>query len=262
MDQNVTIQTEQARLSLISSTSNKLSELISSPVTTPEEALRLWGNVLEICAVPDDCWFGDYPTLKDLSERFSKGKALGFIASLLYMTNEATNYGTKLNGTQISMLSKMVFEKYSYLKTTELMMFFRWLFWCAQKDTFYGAIESETVIYLLTKFVREKRGNAIAQHEKALLNERLEREKVCSIDWKAYCAQKGIDLSESPIEKINSSFKSVSKDKPDSIIESAEGIINNKWGYDDDMMMNVRRSFVYRYGYTPEDYLRKEGKYV
>lgn len=219
--------------------------------------------MLEICVDSDDCWFGDYPTLKEVVEQSSKGVALGFIGSLLFMTNEATNYGSKLNGIQISMLSKLIFEKFSYLKITELMMFFRWLFWCAQKDTFYGSLESETIMHMLTKFVREKRGNTIAQREKRLFKERLEREKSNSIDWQDYCTRKGIDPSENPIGKIIVGLeKKVSKDTAESIMQSAEELLNNKWGYDNDTIIDARRSFVSRYGYTPEDYLRKEGKYA
>ena len=52
------------------------------------------------------------------------------------------------------------------------------------------------------------------------------------------------------------------KDTQESITESAQALINNKWGYNNDAMISARRSFVCRYGYTPEDYLRKEGKYA
>jgi len=229
---------------------------------TDEDYVKFWNTMVSLCRNPEDCLFGNHPTLRELNLQTGVKAGQGVIATYLNMLNVATNYKLKLNEIQISMLSQMIYEKYFYLKETEVALFFYYFFKHPDSESFFGAIEMETVMAMLTKWVRRKRGAAIEQHDKLLDQQRKEDEKPYLLTWEEFCNKNGKDSSDSPISRILSGKCKVPKDTKESITESAQALIENRWGYDDDAMMNARRAFVCRYGYTPEDYLRKEEKYV
>ena len=186
------------------------------------------------------------------------------VSTYLELLNATTNYKVKLSRLQIKMLSQTIYDKFFYLKDTELMLFFSDYYKYSNSDEFFGALEPKTITTMLTRWVRVTRGRAIEQHDKLLSQQRKEEEKPFLVTWEEYVTQSKSISSENPLDRFFSGFgkNKAPKDTQESITESAQALVNNKWGYDDYAMMNARRSFVMRYGYTPEDYLRKEGKYV
>ena len=215
-----------------------------------------------VCKNREDCLFGNHPTLQEMNNN-SKGSAVVLICNLLDLMNGYTNKG-KLDRLQSINLSETICDKFFYLKETEVMLFFNDFFKYVSSDDFYGAIEPNTITTKLTKWVRMIRSAAIKRHDDILDMQRKEEEKPYHITWEEFCSQNGNNSSDSPIGRILSGFgkSKAPRDTQESITESAQALINNKWGYDDDTMTNARRSFACRYGYSPEDYLRKEGKYV
>lgn len=231
---------------------------------TDEDYLRIFSKMLTACRNREDCWFGDHLTLQELNHANGCKAGQGVVATYLYMLNVATNHKIKLDDLQVRMLSEMIFSKFFYLKDTEIMLFFHDYFKYLSSDKFYGSIEFKTLMDMLTEWVREKRGTAICRHDELLAQQRKEEEKPYLMTWEEFCHQNGNNSSDNPKDRILSGFgkRKVPQDTKESITESALALIENKWGYDDDTMRDARRSFMYRYGYTPEDYLRKEGKYV
>ena len=228
-----------------------------------KQILTDWRKMISVCKDRDDCLFGVHPTLLEMNES-CKGSGLAAISKCLDLMNVATNYKVKLDVIQVAMATEMIYSKFFYLKETEIMLFFHDYFMYLGSDEFYGSIEPKTIIDMLTKWVREKRGMAISRHEELLAQQRKEEEKPYLMTWEEFCHKNGNNSSNNPKDRILSGFgkRKVPQDTKESITESALAIIENKWGYDNDTMMDARRSFTYRYGYTPEDYLRREGKYV
>ena len=238
------------------------SSLTNALTDDQRQALADWRKMRSVCKDREDCLFGNHPTLLEMNES-CKGSGLAAISKCLDMMNIYTNK-VKLDTLQIIELSQNIFDKFFYLKETEVMLFFTDHFKSSNSDEFYGALEPKTITTMLTKWVRVTRANAICRHDELLDQQRKEEEKPYLLTWEEFCNQNGNKSSDSPIGRILYGFGKnlVPKDTQESIAESAQSLIENRWGYDDDAMMNARRAFVCRYGYTPEDYLRKEGKYV
>lgn len=225
-----------------------------------KQILGDWRKMLSVCSDRDDCLFGEHSTLQEMNNN-CRGSGLAAISKLLDLMNVFTNKA-KLDQLQNLTLSQTIYDKFFYLKETEVMLFFCDYYKYSSSDDFYGSLEPKTITMMLTKWVRVTRGAAIEQHDKLLDLQRKEEEKPYLLTWEEFCSKNGKDSSDSPISRILSGKCKVPKDTKESIIESAQALIENKWGYDDDAIMNARRAFVCRYGYTPEDYLRKEGKYA
>lgn len=221
-----------------------------------------WREMLSACSNRDDCLFGNHPTLQEMDNN-CKGSGIAAISNLLELMNAYTNKA-ELDQKQRLTLSVTIFNKFFYLKETEVKLFFYDYYKYSNSDEFFGALEPKTITTMLTRWVRVTRGRAIEQHDKLLSQQRKEEEKPFLVTWEEYVTQSKSISSENPLDRFFSGFgkNKAPKDTQESITESAQALVNNKWGYDDYAMMNARRSFVMRYGYTPEDYLRKEGKYV
>lgn len=222
--------------------------------TPSDDALvEIINKMITTCRNQDDCFFGDYLTLREMNAQSGKKTGQNFVATLLNVVNAATNYNKKLNFVQMRFLSELIFEKFSYLKETEITLFFYLLFSQAQKDTFYGALEIETIMEKLTDFVRVRRAKAIERRDIKLQNEKLEREKINGISWQQHCSQKGIVESETPIGKLVLGIgRETPKDTGESIRKSAEELVNNRWGYNEITMKKAIEAFTNRYGYSPE----------
>lgn len=257
-------QSQTAGLQLLQSLDEQRPISSTNPLSEDgKEILRHWKKMIAVCKDRDDCFFGNHPSLCEMNNGCS-GAGHAVVSTCLEMINIATNHKTKLSDLQILMLSEAIYDKFFYLKDTEVTLFFYDYFKFLTSDKFYGSIEMKTVIEMLIKWVREKRGMAIAKHDLLLKEKRAAEDNQQSMPWEEYCKSEGVDSSENPLVKLLSSFgrKDVPNDTPESISESALALIENRFKYDDDSMINARRSFVFRYGYTPEDYLRKEEKYV
>lgn len=241
-----------------------ISSTSQPKVLSDEDYLQIFNNMMNTCEDREDCWFGAYPTLKELNQKNGVKAGQGIIATYLYLLNFATNHKVKLSDAQVRVISETVYSKFFYLKETEIMLFFHDYFLYLNSDKFFGSIEFKTIMDMFTIFVREKRGTAICRHDELLVQQRKEEEKPYLMPWEEFCQENRNNSSDSPKDRILSAFgkREVPQDSKESIAESALSLIENKWNYDDDTMMDARRSFVCRYGYTPEDFLRKEGKDV
>ena len=241
-----------------------ISSMSQQKSLSDDDYVRIHSKMLSTCRNREDCHFGNYKTLKELNKEKGLKVGQGMVATYLYLLNVATNYKVKLSDLQVKLLSETIYDSFFYLKETEVMLFFSDYYKYVNSDEFYGAIEPKTITTMLTKWVRVTRGKAIWEHENLLKQQKKELEKPYLMTWEEFSRENGNDSSGNPIERFLSGFgkRNVPQDTKESITESAQALIENRWGYDDDAMMNARRAFVCRYGYTPEDYLRKEGKYV
>ena len=223
-----------------------------------KQILSDWKKMCSVCKDREDCLFGNYPTLQEMNNN-CRGSGLAAISKCLDLMNVYTNYRAKLNLMQTLMLSQTIFDKFFYLKDTELMLFFSDFYKYMNSDEFYGSIEPKTITTMLTNWVRVKRGAAIEQHDKKLHRERIKAEKDDSVSWEQYCMQNELDEKESPIGRISAGFgRKTDKETDELIRKSAEELVNNRWGYDKETMEKARKSFMTRYKSTPEYVLGKE----
>lgn len=238
---------------------------MSEQPLTDEDMLKALKKMLSISKDKDDCFFGNHPTLREMNARTGRKVAQFHVSTLLCVINEATNYKAKFNELQINMLTELIYDKFSYLKDTEITLFFYGLFRHANKDLFYSSLEIETIMEELTRFVLDVRGQAIHEHDEQLALEKIEAEKDQYITWEELCVRKGITVTTEPTEmmaaRMNYKSHYPAKDTTESITKTATKMIQNKDGYDEDTLIKFRSAFTRRYGYTPEDYLRKEGLY-
>lgn len=219
--------------------------------------------MLSICRNREDCHFGDHKTLRELNRETGTKVGQGMVSTYLELLNATTNYKVKLSRLQIKMLSQTIYDKFFYLKDTELMLFFSDYYKYVNSDDFYGSIEPKTITTMLTKWVRKTRGAAIERHENRLHKERLESSKSECVNWEQYSAQKGVDPSNSPVGRIIAGLGSkTDKEVSESIKKSAEELVNNRWGYNQRELEIARKSFMTRYGSTPEYYLKKHDEYA
>lgn len=216
--------------------------------------------MLAICRDREDCFFGNHPTLSELNQQ-CEGLGLGVIGNFLEILNSASNYKVKLSQLQILMLSSLIYEKFSYLKETELMLFFYDFFRKFSEDRFFGSIETKTIMNMLTEWVREEQGKAIFKYDRKMRKEKESKET--NMNWKVYCQRNGLEESESPIREILSRLDKpkASNDTKESITNYAMSLIDNKFGFDNETMVSARRTFILRYGCTPEEYLIKKEIY-
>lgn len=245
-------------------TSGKSSLIsISNQMSCEDLAISTWNDLLKMCKDREDCFFGKHPTLRQMNEKSGVKSGQILLSTFLNLMNVATNVKTKLSDVQIIILSEMIYEKFFYLKDSEISLFFYDYFRNFSEDRFYGSIETTTIIHMLTKWVREKRGKAKIKHKRQLWKQKEEENKHLKMNWKEHCKRNSLDLSESPVKKILSSFGKAKapKDTKESTSDFAKALIVNRFGFDEAATVKARRAFILRYGYTPEDYLRKEGIY-
>ena len=234
--------------------SSSSSELLTKKES---EVYSNWEKMLEICEDREDCFFGNHQTLFELNQR-CEGSGLAVIGNFLELINVTSNYKIKLSDLQIVMLSTLIYNKFSYLKDTEIMLFFHDYFLIFSEERFFGSIEMKTIINMLKEWVREKRGRAILEHDRQIKRRKEEENKQLRMSWNEYCQVNGIESSDSPIQKILNNLDKpiVPKDTKESISNSAKALIENKLDFGDEAMVKARRAFILRYGYTPEDHIR------
>ncbi len=232
----------------------------TSPSPTDDQILEAWNKMMVTCRDLDDCWFGSHPTLRELNNQSGLKSGQFYIATLLNIVNVATNYSTKLDKLQIKMLSELIYEKFSYLKDTEVTLFFYYLFRDAKKNTFYGALQIETIMDELTNFVRVKRSKAIKHHDIQLEEERIEREKQTDGPWDDYCKRHNIEIASSPIDRVFQGLKVSTSDNSEHIRKVAQFVNDNPDNISSEELEFFRNSLCKRYGEAFNIFLRKEDK--
>ncbi len=140
----------------------------------------------EICGTPDECFFGDYPTLSALKARYGRNAATIWMLAQLHNLSEYCGCKGKLEGNPLEECAYVIGTEFAGLKVSELMLFFH-RFKAGQYGRFYGSIDPLIITESLRKFC-EERAAAIDRHEE----ERRKREQeesrkgcVTYAEWKA-----------------------------------------------------------------------------
>lgn len=164
----------------------------------------------------DDCYYGDYPTLRQLKEYGENTPSMWVIAQL-HNLSEYCNCKDKLENATLLECANIIAVDFDYFKVSEMLLFFYYLK-IGSFGRFYGSIDPVMVIASLRKFscVRAQKYEERENKEK---RRKLEEDKRRGITWKEYCELKHKQMLREGKEEAAEEWK----DKPDPI-----KILNNK----------------------------------
>lgn len=147
---------------------------------------------LEICGNPEECFFGDYPTLARLKAEYGKNAAMAFIIPQLQ--NLATYCGSreKLDEKQYTECAFVISTEFHFLKVSEIMLFCH-RFKAGRYGRFYGSVDPLIITESLRKFC-EERCSSYDSHEKELRRQQKEEEKEHAISYDEYLRRKSVKI--------------------------------------------------------------------
>lgn len=160
---------------------------------------------LAICGDPDDCHFGDYPTLSQLRIGYGKKTPVMWLLPQLYNLSEYCGCRDKLQGKPLEECAGIIASEYHWLKVSELMLFFH-RFKSGCYGRFYGSVDPLIITTALRDFCKE-RAEAWVKHEQQLREER-EKEKACKVvSWEEHCMKTYGKLKPHPLSRLNDTTK-------------------------------------------------------
>lgn len=156
---------------------------------------------LQICKHTSLCFFGNYPTLSDLSMAFTNKAPVMWLVPQLFNLSEFCGCKEKLSVPQLEQCAKLIAQNYNYLKITELMLFF-YRFKTARYGRFYGTVDPLVIMSALKVFITERNEAYCAKEQDR--QEKIETKSMqrC-ISWEEYCKNHNIRNRKSPLERIN-----------------------------------------------------------
>ena len=143
---------------------------------------------MELCSDVKDCIFGDYPTLSHLKVAYGYNAAKFWLIPQIFNLSEYCGVKNKLQGASLEETAAVIATEYSYLKISELMLFFH-RFKAGRYGQFFGNVDPLIITSSLREFLKE-RNNEIAQEEQAQLAERHKDEMQDAITYEEWLEMK------------------------------------------------------------------------
>lgn len=137
-----------------------------------------------ICRSASDCFNGNYPTLFDVRKAYGDNSGVIWLIPQLFNLSEFCGCKEKLTDKQLEELARIISNEYSYLKISELMMFF-YQFKNGRYGRFYGNVDPLVITTALREFISD-RAAYISRTESRRLSERLQLNPENSINHKQY----------------------------------------------------------------------------
>ena len=206
-----------------------------------------------LCKNPSNCWFGDYPTLKCIDELYGEDTAELWLGIQLDNLMEYCGCKVKLNEVQIDELSALIYLNYSFLRFTELMLFF-WYFKTAKFGKFYGTMDPIVIMEALQIFVCEQRAQAISGEEIRIQQEYEDSRNAFTISETEYLNKKGIPGFEKKNEKVIVNLQTSEANKA-AVLDSALALVNNRYGYSEDILKLFYEAWEKAHKVSPAEYI-------
>ena len=130
---------------------------------------------LQICSNPEDCYFGNSPTLTSLNKLYGQGAAEVWLSAEVQEACLFMGIKEMPDINQTEKLVKIIALQYGYLKVDELQLFF-FNFCSAKYRHFYGTFDPSIIILSLRDFLSDR---SRAYEEREQRERDRERE-----DWK------------------------------------------------------------------------------
>lgn len=127
---------------------------------------------------------GDYPILRDIDNAYGDGFSVEWL--LPHLAVLSASMGVKnIDKDAGKMLAQLISTEYSFLKITELLLFFYW-FMTGRYGRFYGSFDPLVVMCALKDFM-EDRGNEIERCRQKEQEEKDRESRKNAISWEEYC---------------------------------------------------------------------------
>lgn len=211
-----------------------------------------------LCKNPENCWFGNYPTLEQVNRIYGDNASEDWLTAQINNLQDFYSDKKKLSVLQLDELPALIYSSYPYLRITEMMLFF-YYFKRGDYESFFDVIDPIKITKSLKIFVTETRSNAYAAKEEEIEREYRNACKSSSMTEEEYLRSKGLPCQESKLDDMLS-FESVpSKNISDianiAVFESAMALVNNIYGYTDDVHQKMCEGWKARYKCTPQEYV-------
>ena len=206
----------------------------------------------EVVGTPDECYFGDYPTLAQL-KGYGKNTPVAWLVPQLYNLSEYCGCKDKLQGVPLEECAFTISTEFYWLKVSELMLFFH-RFKSGKYGRFYGSVDPLVITTSLREFLQE-RGVAYEKHYREE-KEREERGRTKGVSWEEYCKRNGIkgratvfSQPQPPKKENKQPTESVEE-----IIKIAKSLLTET---NKTVVEAFGRIFKKKHGCTPEEYIKQ-----
>ncbi len=153
---------------------------------------------MKLCAEPDLCFFGKFPTLEMLKRAYGNNAAAYWLIPQLNNLSEFCGQKDKLTGIPLEETAWMISNEFFYMKVSEIMLFF-YRFKSGRYGRFYGSIDPLIIMTALKEFANE-RIMAYNRREQKLRERQEEESRKNAISWEEYCKRNGIEGRKSPFD--------------------------------------------------------------
>lgn len=143
---------------------------------------------MRISVDPEECFFGEYPTLADLKAAYGHNAPQAWLIPQLYNLSEYCGVKEKLQGNPLKECAYIIAINYYYLKVSEIMLFFA-RFKSARYGRFYGNVDPLIIASALKEFVYERIA-AIEQRRHEIQEREREESRKNACSWEEYLAMK------------------------------------------------------------------------
>jgi len=131
-----------------------------------------------------DAFFGNYPTLSEVSGKYGSNAAVIWLIPQLFNLSEFCGCKDKLTEEQLEEIARIIEREYYYLKISELAQFFYW-FKTGRYGKFYGAVDPVAITIALRDYVR-LRDLELLRREQQLHKQQREDWRKNSVTYEQY----------------------------------------------------------------------------
>lgn len=129
---------------------------------------------MQICHDTESCFMGNFPTLAELKKEYNSKMPVAWLIPQLQNLSWYCGVKDKLNGKQLEECAYVIASQYSYLKVSELMLFFS-RFKAGRYGKFYGNVDPLVITTSLRDFIDE-RNTTIDRYDNEQRRKQLEEE--------------------------------------------------------------------------------------
>ena len=136
---------------------------------------------LDLAQDPDECFFGDYPTLSEVKAQYGSNASVTWLLPQLFNLSEYCGVKDKLHGDVMLECAGIIASEFFYLKTSEIMLFMV-RFKAGKYGRFYGKVDPMMITMALRQFCLERNTEYGRKEEE----ERMERTRKMKEDAISY----------------------------------------------------------------------------
>ena len=144
---------------------------------------------MKICSDTRVCITGQYPTLAEVRRDYGTSVPTAWLVPQLQDLSWYCGVRDKLNARQLEECAYVIASDFSYLKVSELMLFFH-RFKSGRYGKFYGTVDPLVICQALREFVKE-RNVEIDRIEAEERQRKREEHAKTAVSWEEYCTMTG-----------------------------------------------------------------------